>query len=84
MSLHIIEKKTLDILMELQKIKSKSPRKPEDFKELDRIKNSIVRKILNKEIDPSKLTVEFIMYGCQILESEAEEIYVYLKTVELI
>ena len=83
MSYKVIEQKAIDILLELQKIKSRSP-KVSNLKELDHIKNALLKKIVSGDIDPKQLTVENLMYGCQILETEAEEIYAYLKTVEFI
>ena len=87
MSINVVEKKTIEILEELQKIKSKSKRGPKftsDAQEIDRIRNSIVKKIVNGKISPEYISVEHIAYGCQILMQDAEEIYAYLKSVELI
>ena len=83
MSINTIENKTIEILVEIQKMKCAGrPRTNE--RELDRIKNAIVRKLVNHEIFPEYLNVESIATGCGILTVEAEEIYHYLKTVELI
>lgn len=87
MSINVVEKKAVEILEELQAIKRKSkrgPRFPSNVQEIDRIRNAIVKKIVNGKISPEYISVDYIAYGCQILMQDAEEIYAYLKSVELI
>lgn len=85
MSITVIERKAIEILEELQKIKQQSNCKSlSDKREIDRIKNIIAKKIAAGTISPDHISVEFIAYGCQLLETDAEEIYQYLKSVGLI
>jgi len=87
LSINVVEKKTIEILEELKAIKEKikrGSRFSSNVQELDRIRNAIVKRIVNGKISPEHISVDYIAYGCQILEKDAEEIYAYLKSVELI
>lgn len=91
MSIIVADENIMHSLTQLQEMVEEIKRKLKrggrphsNQRHLDVIRNAVLKKINTGEIPPEYITVEYLAYGCQILKSDAEEIYAYLKTLELI